>query len=766
MTVTDLTWALSSCVLILAVIALRAAFGKRMRPGLRYALWGLVLLRLLVPVQLFDAPWGIAAELPERAAERSIYVLPLERANAITVKTTTGETELRDPYGADSFGYSRPSADGMNYVKYADKWSVADILHGIWLGGVGVTAVVMLVSNLCFYTRLCKRRKPMETDCPLRVFSVENLSSSCLFGNAIYVAAETAADETRLRHILAHELSHHRHGDHVWTLLRCAALSLHWYNPLVWWAAALSRQDSELCADAGALKYLGEDERESYGATLIELSARRAPRASLLCTGTTMTNGERSLKERVTMIARRPSMTAAVVVAVMAIAAVAAGCAFAGAAAEGSDTVQWNGDHASVNSVTLWSAGREFTAEEPESIGQILDAISNVVFTRGGDANEPGAQSLAATIRYRDGTEERVTFPRWERDGATYDAGVDSIERFAQFFADWPEPQTELLPGIENTESDGERLRLLLSRLSLDDIRLSFYEGNKLRSGADGASALMATDYLAAFTEIVWEAADPMDEADRANGWRIELDASGWRLICFQSSRRVLVEASGGELWLIARDVPDAQYSWISYATLENWYLDALTAEQCRADGTPLTAEELKSWRDALATMRGDELNLAACFFSSYYADPRDLDLAEFLAYCPLSEPVEEAAEFDTLHLDWEIEDENGARRPVTLDRMPVPIHRYRVSRINDALEQYTGMTLDDLTTDWRRDERMIYSPEYDSFYNFTSDFGPGVFEPRYGERDGDTVMLWSDDAALRLWTTDGGWQILSHLPR
>ena len=56
---TDLTWALSSCVLILAVIAIRVAFGKRMRPGLRYALWGLVLLRLLYPGTVLSSPVSV-----------------------------------------------------------------------------------------------------------------------------------------------------------------------------------------------------------------------------------------------------------------------------------------------------------------------------------------------------------------------------------------------------------------------------------------------------------------------------------------------------------------------------------------------------------------------------------------------------------------------------------------------------------------------------------------------------------------------------------
>lgn len=344
---TDLTWVLSSCVLIGVVAAVRAAFGRRMRPALRYALWGLVLLRLLIPVQLFTAPWGVSVELPERAAEQEIHILPAEPAviapsvQAAEPPAAVAPAEL--PAAVEPWEQTPVDGAPAHYAaaetaRRADGRSVAELLRAVWLAGVGVTAAVFLASNLHLYIRLRGRRRPLETDCPLRVYSVENISSSCLFGNAIYVGAETAPDESRLRHVLAHELSHYRHGDCVWTLLRGVALVLHWYNPLVWWAAALARQDSELCADAGALDRLGEDAREDYGATLIELSARRAPKASLLCTATAMSSDKRSLRERVTMIARRPRMTAAVAFAVLALSTAAAGCAFAGAQAEATPT--------------------------------------------------------------------------------------------------------------------------------------------------------------------------------------------------------------------------------------------------------------------------------------------------------------------------------------------------------------------------------------------------------------------------------------------
>lgn len=80
-------------------------------------------------------------------------------------------------------------------------------------------------------------------------------------------------------------------------MLRCACLIVHWYNPLVWWAAALSKRDGELACDEDAIKALGESERISYGRTLIGLTATGGTKNILRC-ATTMTGGKNTLKER------------------------------------------------------------------------------------------------------------------------------------------------------------------------------------------------------------------------------------------------------------------------------------------------------------------------------------------------------------------------------------------------------------------------------------------------------------------------------------
>ena len=72
MTIMLLEWVLTASFLILAVFGLRAAFGRRVSARLRYALWLVVLVRLLVPVQLFTSPIAGMWVVTEKRVEHSV----------------------------------------------------------------------------------------------------------------------------------------------------------------------------------------------------------------------------------------------------------------------------------------------------------------------------------------------------------------------------------------------------------------------------------------------------------------------------------------------------------------------------------------------------------------------------------------------------------------------------------------------------------------------------------------------------------------------
>ena len=344
MTVMLLEWVCTSAFLILVTLVLRAALGKRIGGAMRYALWAAVLLRLLVPVQLFTSPlagtWVAAGQRVERDVVEwsAAPTAPAGEALGLPVVDKTPGTVPSAPKAPALPHPPEPPAA-------PDLSKLAPWLGWAWLAGAGLAALVLLLSNLRFYGQLRRVRTRLEgVDCPLAVYAAPGLPSPCLFGllrPAVYITPEAAGKKNpdMLRHVLAHEVTHYRHGDHIWSLLRCAALAVHWWDPLVWLAASLSQRDGELACDEGALKRLGDGQRAAYGNTLLALVTAKPGPADLFRCATTMAGDKRSLKERISRIAQAPRRVVWAVVVAVLVTALACLCAFGQAKPEAEDPV-------------------------------------------------------------------------------------------------------------------------------------------------------------------------------------------------------------------------------------------------------------------------------------------------------------------------------------------------------------------------------------------------------------------------------------------
>lgn len=309
-------WAVTSSVLILVVLLLRQCLKGRVSLRLQYALWALVLVRLLLPVSLGHTPVSV-----------------LNAVDPIT-STQTVEREVQQfPTVSVSTPTLSPAESQEQVSPEETPLSPAQILHGVWLAG-GVAVALWLVGvNVRFARTLRRSRRPLAVGgCPLPVYVSQAIPTPCLFGlvrPCIYVTPLTAADETLLRHTLAHELTHFRHRDHLWAVLRGLCLALHWYNPLVWLAAVVSSRDGELCCDEATVAQLGEEERAAYGRTLLAVTCQG--RSNLLLSATSMTGRGRDIKERIHLLVKRPKTAVYTLAAVVLLATVAVGCTFTGA---------------------------------------------------------------------------------------------------------------------------------------------------------------------------------------------------------------------------------------------------------------------------------------------------------------------------------------------------------------------------------------------------------------------------------------------------
>lgn len=336
-------WFVTSSALILLVLLLRVFTKSRISPRLRYALWLIVLARLLAPGTVWESRASVMTPVAAQEVYREIQQIP-----SYVRTLPDGGVEVGRPGGggwttvpAESVASHEPvfreeeSGSSSTVSEKIRQVNVRNMFLLAWAAGVLAVGAFLLAVNLRFAARLGKHRRTLENYRGRWVFVMEALASPCLFGlfrPGIYLTPEVAADEDAKAHVLAHEFAHFRQRDHIWAALRGACLALHWYNPLVWLAAYLSRRDCELSCDEGAVRLLGEEHRADYGRTLVGLVARRTTPADLARCATTMTGGKSALKERVALLVKRPRTTAVMAVLVAAACIVFAACTFTGAA--------------------------------------------------------------------------------------------------------------------------------------------------------------------------------------------------------------------------------------------------------------------------------------------------------------------------------------------------------------------------------------------------------------------------------------------------
>jgi len=148
------------------------------------------------------------------------------------------------------------------------------------------------------YEALCREMNVK----PIPVYYVDPLPSACLVGCfRPYIALPLTVKPQEIESVLRHELCHYKSKDHWWSLVRLACCAVHWFNPLVWLAARMSRTDSELACDERVIRTMNSDEKRVYAGVLVLAAAKRdLPGISVMSTGMSMTG--RRLKKRVSSI--------------------------------------------------------------------------------------------------------------------------------------------------------------------------------------------------------------------------------------------------------------------------------------------------------------------------------------------------------------------------------------------------------------------------------------------------------------------------------
>ena len=293
-----LNMSITASIAILVILLARIML-KRAPKIFSYALWAVVLFRLLCPVSLtsgfslmglFQAPTTETGRIEYVSLNES----HIERPESTVDVPTSDLSQATD----NRIERSEVAAAGSVDVLV----SIASI---VWICGVGV----MLTFNLLQLIRLHHK---LTVAIPLHdnIYLADYIPTPFVMGlihPKIYLPS--AMSEAEQSYIIQHEKHHIRRCDHVIKLLAFAAVCVHWFNPLVWLAFALSSKDMEMSCDEAVMRQMDRDIRAEYSSSLLQFSTEKR-----VIVGTPLAFGEGDTKERIENIMKYKKPTIMMVV--------------------------------------------------------------------------------------------------------------------------------------------------------------------------------------------------------------------------------------------------------------------------------------------------------------------------------------------------------------------------------------------------------------------------------------------------------------------
>ncbi len=277
-----LNMSLSASIVMVFVLIARLLL-KKTPKIFSYALWAVVLFRLLCPVSIssnlsllnvFDAPFSEAG---------SVEYIPTD-----IVHTENPQVTIPVPGISEFINENLPQGEEQ---------LVADPLEVPMAVATLVWLIGMLALLLHSIISLIKLHRKLIGAVPLRdnVYLADHIASPFVMGllrPEIYLPSTLTEQEQT--YIIQHEQHHIRRFDPIIKILAFASLCVHWFNPLMWLAFVLSCKDMEMSCDEAVMKAMDGDIRAEYSTSLLSLATGRK-----IFAGTPLAFGEGNTKSRI-----------------------------------------------------------------------------------------------------------------------------------------------------------------------------------------------------------------------------------------------------------------------------------------------------------------------------------------------------------------------------------------------------------------------------------------------------------------------------------
>lgn len=242
--------------LILAILVIRP-FLRKSPKWIRGILWGLVGVRLIIPIS-FESAWSLIPS-KELIVPNAVDGTALTFASGIRTVDVSVNTYLQQHASVESIAAAR------------DAVPLEEVLVSVWLLGVAVLVLYSVISYWRLHRHVADAVKYHDN-----IYQSDKISSPFVLGfvkPGIYVPFRLEGEA--LQCVIAHEQAHIRRKDYWIKPFGYALAAVYWFNPLIWAAYYYLCQDIELACDEKVIRKLGFDKKKMYSQTLLECSMER-----------------------------------------------------------------------------------------------------------------------------------------------------------------------------------------------------------------------------------------------------------------------------------------------------------------------------------------------------------------------------------------------------------------------------------------------------------------------------------------------------------
>ena len=262
-----LNMSLTASVVIVFVLLLRLLL-KKAPKVISYALWGIVLFRLLCPISI-ESGFSLFGLLDTPVATSGTLTSSIEYIPNDIVHMEYPSVVLPAPGIGEAISETLPQGEEQLVADPLE--APVAIATFIWMAGVLCMGIYAVVA----YLRL---RRKLVTASRLRenIYLADGITSPFVLGIVRpKIFLPSSLGEQEQPYIVMHEQHHIRRLDHIVKVLAFIALSIHWFNPLVWIAFQMASKDMEMSCDEAVVRKMGSHVLADYTASLLSLATGR-----------------------------------------------------------------------------------------------------------------------------------------------------------------------------------------------------------------------------------------------------------------------------------------------------------------------------------------------------------------------------------------------------------------------------------------------------------------------------------------------------------